>query len=79
MDFHIVSQDCCFFVIAAFFMQKTINVEIIHRNVSRNCIAVNLWFILAWPYRLKHLKESIQHSYSQKKLVSVCNTPSLFG
>jgi accessory gene regulator protein AgrB len=34
-----------------------------HRDGSHNCVIISLWFLVAWPYRLNHLKESNHHKF----------------
>jgi len=40
------------------FNLESVLVEVVHENGSHNCIIINLWFLLASIYSMKHLKES---------------------
>jgi hypothetical protein len=51
----------CSEVMSEKFNIETGLVEIMHRNGSLNCITINLQFLQASMYRLKHIKETRQH------------------
>jgi len=46
----------------------------VNRNKLLNCTIISLKFLLASPYRLKHLKKSVCLSYAPQKLLFLNNT-----